>query len=372
MKNRTRYVGLDDSKERIEVAVAEAGRDGEVRSYGSILNTPGEVRKLVRRLGRARDLHFAYEAGPCGYELYRELRALGAECMVAAPSRTPRRPGDRIKTDERDALTLARLHRAGELCAVWVPQEHTEALRDLTRCREQAKYTQTKARQRLQSFLLRRGRRYPGKSPWTKMHLKWVSEQRFDLPTQQLCLEEYLGEVEKAGALVARLDDALREAVTDWSMEPVVGALSAHRGISLVAAATICAELGDIRRFDRARDLMGFVGLVPSVHATGQSHRSGAITKTGNAHVRRVLTEAAWAYRHRARRTACLRRRLRDQPACVQELSWKAQSRLCRRYRQLLGRGKHPNKVTMAVARELIGFLWATAQLVEPSPSKHA
>ncbi len=366
MSKCIRFVGLDDSKNSIDVAVASEGRTGEVRFYGTVANTPEAVRKLVRRLGRPKNLYFVYEAGPCGYGVYRELLALGANCMVAAPSKTPRRSGDRIKTDRRDALTLARLHRAGELRAVWVPGEATEAMRDLTRAREDSTYVQTKARQRLQSFLLRHGRRYPGRSHWTKTHLKWLAEQRFSQPSQQICLDEYVEAIRQASARVQRLEVQVRELVSVWSLGPVVSAMTAHRGVSLVVAATVCAELGDLTRFDRVRELMGFVGLVPSLHATGLRHRVGAITKTGNAHVRRVLVEAAWAYRHPARRTAHLRRRLEGQPEEVQAIAWKTQVRLCGRHRRMIARGKHPNKVTIAIARELLGFLWATARMVRP------
>lgn len=364
MKDSTRYVGLDDSKDVIEVAVAEGGGRGEVRRYGLIPNTPEALRKLVRRLGRPRELHFVYEAGPCGYQMHREVRALGANCVVAAPSRTPRRAGDRIKNDRRDAATLARLHRAGELTPVWVPDEQSEAMRDLTRAREDAKYAQSRARQRLQSFLLRQGRRYAGRSAWTRAHLSWIRQQSFAHPSQQVCVEEYLGAVEEATRRVERLDTQIRELVPVWSQAPVVRALSAHRGVSLLAASTAVAELGELTRFERARDVMGFVGLVPSLDASGQRHRTGAITKTGNAHVRRCLVEAAWAYRHPARRTAHLRRRLEGQPEAVQQIAWKAQLRLCGRYRRLVARGKHHNKVVTAIARELVGFLWATAKLV--------
>jgi transposase len=366
MKKCTRFVGLDDSKASIDVAVASEGRDGEVRFYGTIANTLDEVKKLVRRLGRPKDLHFVYEAGPCGYGVYRELLALGTNCMVAAPSKTPRRSGDRIKTDRRDALELARLHRAGELHPVWVPDEETEAMRDLTRAREDFKYVQTRARQRLQSFLLRHGRRYPGRSHWTKTHLKWLAEQKFAQSSQQVCLDEYVEMVRQASERVQRLEEQVRELVSTWSMGPVVSAMTAHRGVSLVVAATVCAELGDLTRFDRVRELMGFVGLVPSLHATGVSRRSGAITKTGNAHVRRVLVEAAWAYRHPARRTAHLRKKLDGQPEEVQAISWKGQLRLCGKHRRMIARGKHPNKVTVAIARELLAFLWGTARMVSP------
>jgi transposase len=365
MRKFTRlFIGLDDSKESIAVAVAGDHRV-EVRSYGVIANTPQALRRLVRRLGRPKDLYFAYEAGPGGYGMYRELQSLGAQCIVAAPTRTPRRSGDRIKNDQRDADTLARLHRAGELTPVWVPDAETEAMRDLTRAREDSKYAQTKARQRLQSFLLRHGRRYPGRSSWTKQHMCWLCEQRFAHPCQQTSFEEYTAAVEETTARVQRLEEQVHQLVREWSRAPVVRALTAHRGVSTLTAATVVAELGDLTRFDRAPDIMGFVGLVPSLHASGGRYRSGAITKTGNGHVRRVLTEAAWAYRHPARRTAHLRRRLEGQSQEIQDLAWKTQLRLCGRYRRVRGRGMHLNKVITAIARELMGFLWATAKKVE-------
>jgi len=364
MKKHIKYIGLDDSKDAIDVAIADEGRDGEIRKYGTISNTPDALRKMVRRLGRPKDLHFVYEAGPCGYETYRELRRLGANCMVAAPSKTPQKAGERIKTDSRDAMNLARLHRAGELTAVWVPDEVSEAMRDVTRAREDSKYQQIKARQRLGSFLLRHGRRFAGKCRWTKAHMAWIVDQRFEQPAQHVCLEEYLGTIKEADERVSRFNDQILELLEDWSLASMVSALSAHRGVSVLVATTVCAELGDITRFDKPRDLMAFVGLVPSVHATGQTRHTGAITKTGNAHVRRVLIEAAWAYRHPARRTYHIQKRLKNKPKAIQDLSWKAQSRLCRRYRQFIARGKHTNKAVTAVARELIGFLWATAQLV--------
>jgi transposase len=361
------FVGLDEAKDSIAVAIAEPGRQGEVRDYGSIANTPEALTKLVRKLGRPRDLSFAVEAGPCGYETYRHLKSLGADCIVVAPSKTPRRPGDRIKNDRRDAATLARLHRAGELTAVWVPDTESEAMRDLTRSREDAKYAETRARQRLGALLLRHGRRYPGRSPWTAAHLRWIREQKFPHPAQQICLEEYVKAVEEATERVARLAGQIRELVPQWSMAPVVNALCAHRGVSLIAASTTVAELGDLTRFTKARDIMGFVGLVPSLMATGKTRHTGAITKTGNAHVRRCLVEAAWSYRHPARRTAVIRKRQEGQPDAVQKIAWKAQVRLCGRYRKLTARGVHHNKVITAIARELLAFLWATARLVEPS-----
>jgi transposase len=367
VKNSTLYVGLDESKDSIEVAIATAGSRSEARSYGAIANTPEALRKLVRKLGRPRDLRFVYEAGPCGYGTYRELKSLGAECVVAAPSKIPRKAADRIKNDRRDAVKLAQLHRAGELTAVWVPDSETEAMRDLTRAREDAKYAQTRARQRLGSFLLRHGRRYSGVCRWTRAHMNWIRQQGFELPSQQVCLEEYLQAVEEATARVERLETQIREQLQYWSQAPVVKALMAHRGVSVVVAATLAAELGDLSRFDRARELMGFVGLVPSLNATGLRHRTGAITKTGNGHARRCLVEAAWAYRHPARRTAHLRKRLEGQPQAVQDIAWKGQLRLCGRYRKMTARGVHHNKVVTAIARELVGFLWATANKVKPN-----
>ncbi|MGH3810150.1 MAG: IS110 family transposase [Pseudonocardiaceae bacterium] len=364
MRHCTRYVGLDESKNTIQVAVAEGGARGEVREYGAIDNTPEALRKLVRRFGRAGDLSFVYEAGPTGYGTYRELRALGANCVVVAPSKTPRRSGERIKNDRRDAVNLARLHRAGELTPVWVPDEQTEAMRDLTRAREDAKYAQTRCRQRLNSFLLRHGRIFTGKSRWTRTHLEWVRRQSFQHASQQVCLDEYLEAVEEATQRVKRLEDQMRELLPSWDRAPMVRALMGHRGVSLVVAATTVAELGDLPRFARARQAMGFVGLVPSLHASGLSHRTGSITKTGNAHVRRVLVEAAWAYRHPARRSVELQRRLEGLPSEVQQICWKAQLRLCGRYQRLKARGMQHNKVVVAIARELMGFLWATARVV--------
>lgn len=365
MKDSTRFIGLDDSKDSIEVAVADGGSRAEARRYGVIPNTAEALRKLVRRLGRPKTLNFVYEAGPNGYGIYRELVALGANCQVVAPSQTPQRSGRRIKTDRRDAASLARLHRAGELTPVWVPDEQTEAMRDLTRAREDARYAQTRAQQRLNAFLLRHGRIYPGKTRWNRTHVRWLREQSFAHPSQQICLEEYLEAVEEAARRVQRYDEQIRQLMPEWSRAPVVKALMAHRGVSLLTATTTVSELGDLTRFDRARDLMGFVGLVPSLDSTGLRRRTGAITKTGNAHVRRCLVEAAWAYRFPARRTLLLQRRLEGQPQAVQDIAWKAQLRLCGRYRRLKARGKQHNKVITAIARELVGFLWDTARAVE-------
>jgi transposase len=366
MKQFTRFVGLDDSREAIDVAIAEAGSVGEVRYYGTIRNTPEALLKVVRRLGPRKGLLVAYEAGPGGYALYRWLRSWGVACWVVAPSKTPRRAGDRIKTDHRDAVALVRLLRAGELVPVWVPDEETEAIRDLTRGREDAKYSQIRARQRLSSFLLRHGRRFPGASAWGESHAVWVSEQRFCRPSQQVVLGEYVGAVEEATRRVRRLDAQIEEQVATWSMAPVVKAFQAFRGVSQVVGSTVAAELGDFTRFDSPKPLMAFVGLVPSLRASGQSSHSGGITRTGNSHVRRCLVEAALAYRHPARMSRVLRERQRGQNPEVIALAWKAQVRLCGRFRKLRARGKDYNKVVTAIAREMVGFLWAAARLVGP------
>ncbi len=366
MNEFTRFVGIDDSKDSLQVAVADAYPGSEVRDHGVIPNTAEAVFKLVRRLGSPKDLVFAYEAGPNGYNLYRQLVGLGASCLVAAPSQTPRRPGERIKNDRRDAVMIARLLRAGELTPVWVPDADTEAVRDLTRTREDAVYSRHRARQRLLAFLLRHGRLFPGRSAWTRAHAAWLKTLKFDHPAQGVCFEEYRSAVEEADARLERLEGEIRTTVAAWSMAPKVQAMMAHRGVSLVVAATIAAELGDLTRFNPPRKLMAFVGLVPSLLASGSIRHTGAITKTGNAHVRRCLVEAAWAYRHPARRTPTLQRRLKDQPAEVQRLAWKAQVRLCGRYRRLRARRKEHNKVVTAIARELLGFLWATAGVVSP------
>lgn len=355
------YVGLDVHKATIAVAVARAGR-GEVVYHGDIENTPKAVRKLVQRLSATGEvLNVCYEAGPCGYGLHRELTALGHECEVVAPSLIPRKAGDRLKTDRRDALMLARLHRAGELTPVWVPDQEQEAIRDLTRAREDMKGLELKARQRLGAFLLRHSRVYPGKSRWTKAHYRWLEQIKFDVPVQQIVFQEYVEAVKEAQRRVAALELQMREALPQWSLGPVAEALMALRGVSLITAMTTLAELGDLTRFDSPRELMGYLGLVPSEHSSGGTRRQGGITRTGNGHVRRVLVEAAWNYRFPARKTRCIEKRAEQTSERVQAMAWQAQKRLCGRYQSLMRAGKEKNQVTTAVARELAGFIWAIA-----------
>ncbi len=285
---------------------------------------------------------------------------MGHACEVVAPSLVPKKPGDRVKTDRRDALSQARLHRAGELTSVWVPDEEQEAIRDLTRAREDMKAIEVKARQRLGAFLLRHGCVYTGtRKKWTQAHFRWLAELKFDSPIQQIVLTEYLDALTQAQARVMALEEQMHSALAGWSLAPVVEALMALRGVGLVTAMTVMAELGDISRFDSPCQLMAFLGLVPSEHSSGGRRRRGAITKTGNGHVRRLLVEAAWCYRFPARKTAHLQRKAKKASETVQAISWKAQRRLCQRYRHLLAKGKIKQQVTTAIARELSGFIWA-------------
>lgn len=354
-------VGLDVHKESIAVGVAQ--HDGsEARYVGTLDHDMGKLLKVLARYGEANTVRVVYEAGPTGYGLYRALKAKGYEAQVIAPSLIPRRAGVRVKTDRRDGVGLARLSRSGELTAVWVPQPEDEAMRDLVRAREDAVEARHAARMQLKAFLLRRDVRYTGKTSWTKAHERWLATLNVGQALQQIAFEEYRQAVSCADAQVQRLSKALCEAIQGWRFEPVVRALMGLRGLDVTAASTLVAEIGDIGRFACARELMGYLGLVPSEHSSGERVRKGGITKTGNGHARRVITEAAWNYRHPARVGAALQGRLQAQGTAVRAISWKAQLRLCGRFRALSARGLHKNKVCIAVARELAGFVWAIAR----------
>ena len=361
------FVGLDTSKLKISVAVAEDGRQGEVRFLGDIDNTPETVRRLVTKLAsRHGELLFCYEAGPTGYGLQRQIAALGHECAVIAPSLIPKRPGERVKTNRRDALTLARLHRAGELTAIWVPDPGHEAVRELVRAREAAMEDLREKRQQLQSFLLRHGRIFPGRKPWTQAHARWLSNLAFEHPAQYLVLREYRQAIEDAEARLERLTQQVAEVVSTWSMAPVVEAYQALRGVAFLTAVTFVAEIGDVRRFESPRPLMAYLGLVPCESSTGERVRRGGITKAGNPRVRRVLIEGAWTYRFPARMSRLLQERQQGLPKTVRAIAWKAQVRLCARYRRLMAAGKRHTVVTTAIAREMAAFLWAIGREIQP------
>jgi transposase len=363
-----RYVGLDVHAETITVAVAEPGN--EVRELGTIGNRPEAVRKLVSKLGGPAALRVCYEAGPTGYALYWQLAALGVHCDVIAPSLIPTRAGDRVKTDRKDAARLARCYRAGDLTPVFVPDAATEALRDLVRAREGAKQDQLRARHRLNKFLLRHGCRRPeGMRAWTGRHERWLAQQRFDLFGLQAVYDEYRAALALLADRVARLERAIQEAVRSLTphQQALIGALAALRGVRDVTAATIVSEVTTFRRFPTARQLMGYAGLVPREHSSGSSINRGAITKTGNAHLRRVLVEAAWGYRHHPVITGVLRQRQIGQPAPVVAIAQAAQTRLCARYRRLANQGKPPLFIATTIGRELLGFMWAIGQEVEHS-----
>lgn len=369
MTKGTRFVGLDVHAATIAVAVAEP--TGEVRTMGTIPNEPEAIHKLMRRLGPAEQLRVCYEAGPCGYTLYWQLTRAGISCVVIAPTLIPVKAGDRVKTDRRDAEKLARSFRSGDLTPVWVPDAAHEALRDLVRAREAAKKDQLRARHRLQKFLLRHGQRPPaGTTAWTDKYRRWLSAVRFEAPAQEATRADYVAEVEHARERIARLERALDEAVeaTPAAMRAVIDALQALRGIAKLTAVTIVAEVGRLSRFERPRQLMGYSGAVASEHSSGPRVRRGAITKTGNAHLRRIVVEAAWSYRHRPAIGPTLRQRQAGQSAEVTAIAWKAQERLHGRYRRLLARGKMKQQVVTAIARELLGFIWAIGVAVEGQP----
>ena len=360
------FVAFDTSKLRNAVAIAEAGRTGEVRFYGEIDNTADATAKLVKKLAAKYErLAFCYEAGPTGYGLYRQITGLGQECMVAAPSLIPKKPGNRVKTNRRDALELAKQLRAGDLTAVWVPDSHHEAMRDLTRARGAAVQDVRHKGQQVSAFLLRLGRHYdPAKKTWTKAHLGWLASQKFEHPEQRIAFEEMLLAVRQAQDRVGRLEDAIRAAVPDWSLAEVVPALMAMRGIDMVTATAFLAEIGDLSRFRTPRQLMAYLGLVPSEQSTGDTVVRGPITKAGNRRARRLLIESAWSYRHPPRIGRDKQAKVAAAPRAVAEIAWKAQNRLYRRYLALIRKGKLKTVAITAVARELAAFIWAVARAV--------
>ena len=365
MSKIIKYVGLDVHKNSIAIAVADQKRHSEVRYYGQIENDMNKLNKVFRKLvSDGSELCCVYEAGPCGYYIYRYLTGNGIDCSVIAPSQMPRKSGDRIKTDRRDAITLARLHRAGELTSVYVPELEDEALRDLVRAREDAQKVLRKSKQQLGAFLLRHHIIYSGKTMWTSAHFNWLSDISMSHPAQQVALQEYIDTVDSNAKRVDRLTAQIRDLSEQSRLSPLIKALQAMRGISLIVAATVAAELGDLRRFANPAQMMAYLGLVPSEHSTGEKTKRGGITKTGNGHVRKALIEAAQAYRLPARKSRAIRKRQENLSTEVCRIAWKAQLRLCGRYWRLAGKGKKVNVVKTAIAREIAGFAWAIAQEV--------
>lgn len=358
---KVRFVGLDVHKESIAIAVAD-GDGSAPESVATIPNDTTLLLKRLKKLGAGVSLRCCYEAGPTGFVLQRALAAAGIACAVIAPSLVPQKAGDRVKTDSRDAVKLARFLRSGDLTEVHVPEASTEAMRDLERCRDGAKRAERTARHQLSKFLLRHGRRYEGKIAWTDKHLDWIRTQVFDHEAHNRVLVDCVQAVENATARVERLTKDIVELVESWSLRPLVKALQALRGVQVISAVILAAELGDFARFASAPALMAYLGLVPSEHSSGETKKRGRITRTGNSHVRRILVESAWSYRHRPRMSCAIRKRNEGVAPGVQAIAWKAQNRLNGRYKKLLGRGKNKQQTVTAIARELAGFVWSIAR----------
>jgi transposase len=362
------FVGIDVAKLRNAIAIADPGREGEVRFFGEVDASDTSMRRVIQRIAAKFDrVDFCYEAGPTGYGLYRLIRLLGHECTVVAPSLIPRKPGDRVKTNRRDAVSLARLLRAGELTAVWVPDEGHEAMRDLVRARAAAVETQRAHRQQVSSFMLKHSRVFPRPKAWTMRYLRWLQEQKFDHPAHQIALQEMIEAVRTSKERVLRLEAAIEEFVPQWSLAPVVQALQALRGVDLIVAVTFATEIGDLSRFENPRQLMAYLGLVPSERSTGETVRRGSITKAGNGRVRHMLVESAWTYRHPPKVGKAKLYKLEQTSPRVREIAWKAQTRLTARYRALSAKGKKTTIVCTAIARELVGFMWSVGQEVQPA-----
>jgi transposase len=364
-KNTTLFVGLDVHKDSISVAHAEEHCTDAPHFVGPIGTLQRDIDKLIRRLcTKARRLVFAYEAGPCGYVLHRYFTGKGLDCLVVAPSLVPKRPGDKVKNDRRDAVELARLLRSGDLTPVYVPTVEDEAVRDLSRARDAARVTLKAAKLRLKSFLLRLGLHYTGRADWSEAHRRYLAKVVCPTPAQQIVFQEAVHAVQEQVDRLERIEQELLDLAPKWRLYPVVEAVQALRGVQWVVAITVVAELGDLTRFSNPRQLAAFVGLIPSENSSGRKRRQGSITKTGNSRARRALVEAAWAYRYPAKISPHIQKRIEKLAKPIQDIGWKAQVRLCKRFRRLTGRGKHSNVAVTAIARELVAFMWAIAKEV--------
>lgn len=373
--SKIRFVGLDVHADTIAVAVAEP--NGEVRPLGVIPNRLESIRKLVAKLGPVQQVKACYEAGPTGYVLYWQLTALGVACEVVAPSLVPVKAGDRVKTDRRDAAKLARSYRAGDLTPVWIPDAAHEALRDLVRAREDAREDQQRARQRLGKFLLRHGWHPPAdiKKNWTQKHMNWIKRQvHFDQPASQAAFLNYVHEVEHAADRLEQLEKAIDDAIAaaPAEIQQVVQALQALRGVGKIVAVSVVAEVGSLSRFTNPRQLMSYSGMVSSEYSSGNHIQRGGITKTGNAHLRRVIVEAAWAYQHKPWIGGWLAKRQQGLDEETKAIAWKAQWRLCTRYKKLAARGKNKPQIVTAIGRERLGFIWAIAVRTEQRTAARA
>lgn len=365
MNKTVKYIGLDVHKNSISIAVAEEGQKKGVNFYGVINNDMDQLHKYLRKhISQGTVPKCVYEAGPCGYDIYRSLTEKGIDCVVIAPSLIPKKSGDRIKTDRRDAETLAKLHRADELTAVYVPAIEDEALRDIVRAREDCVNTLKRAKQQLGAFLLRHHVSYSGKSKWSKAYFNWLADISMPHPAQQITLQEYIDMVQDGKKRVERISEQIKHLSEQSRLNTLNLSLQSLRGVSQIVSAVVVSEIGDLTRFDSPSKLMAYLGLVPSQHNSGDKRRPGQITKTGNGHVRRALIEASQAYRLPARKSRAIVKRNEGLPQEICKIAWQAQVRLCGRYKRLVLRGKNSNLVKTAIARELAGFMWAIAHEV--------
>jgi len=370
-KHSILFIGLDTHKEFNEVAYIEEHRGSQPVHLGRFSSSKVAVQKLVRQFESkypGATLHFVYEAGPCGYWIYRLITSLGHCCYVVAPSLIPKKPGEKIKTDKRDALKLAKLLKSEDLTPIYVPKPEDEAVRDLSRAREIAMEDLKDAKYQLKALMLRNNINYKGTANWSQKHLRWLTELVLPHPAQHIVLQEFLQTITERISRLERLDNELTHHVHQWRYYPVVKAIQAMRGVRLLVATGVVAELGDLSRFDHPRKLMSYLGLVPSEHSSGGKRHIGAITKCGNGRARRLLVEGAHTYRYAANISTDMQKRQEGLPKDIIDIAWKAQLRLCKRYKKMIAKGKHYNLVVTAIAREMIAYIWAIAKEVVLTP----